>query len=211
MVNPARPLCAIIGGAKVSDKIGLLENLIEKVDKIIIGGGMAFTFLKAAGYGIGKSLCEPDMLELAKKIIEKAKQKNVQFLLPVDAVIAKSATADAEVKICGINKIPEDEIGLDIGPATISLFSDALQGVKTIVWNGPLGMFELAPFSKGTFALAAAVANSGAISIIGGGDTDTAIKKAGQKAKMSYVSTGGGAFLEWLEGKTLPGIAALEK
>ena len=211
MGNPARPLCAIIGGAKVSDKIGVLENLIEKVDKIIVGGGMAFTFLKAAGYGIGKSLCEPDMLDLARKITEKAKNKNVQFLLPVDAVIAKSATADAEVKICGIKEIPEDEMGLDIGPATISLFSDALQGVKTIVWNGPLGMFELAPFSKGTFALAVAVANSGALSIIGGGDTDTAIHQAGQSAKMSYISTGGGAFLELLEGKTLPGIDALEK
>jgi phosphoglycerate kinase len=211
MGNPARPLCAIIGGAKVSDKIGVLEKLIDKVDKLIVGGGMAFTFLKSAGYGIGKSLCEPDMLELAKKITDKAKQKNVQFLLPVDCVIAKSPTADAEVKVCGIKEIPEDEIGLDIGPATISLFSDALQDVKTIVWNGPLGMFELAPFSKGTFALAVAVANSGALSIIGGGDTDTAIRKAGQSAKMSYISTGGGAFLELLEGKTLPGIAALEK
>jgi phosphoglycerate kinase len=211
MGNPARPLCAIIGGAKVSDKIGVLEKLIDKVDKLIVGGGMAFTFLKSAGYGIGKSLCEPDMLELAKKITDKAKQKNVQFLLPVDCVIAKSATADAEVKVCGIKEIPEDWMGLDIGPATISLFSDALQGVKTIVWNGPLGMFELAPFSKGTFALAVAVANSGALSIIGGGDTDTAIHQAGQSAKMSYISTGGGAFLELLEGKTLPGIDALEK
>jgi phosphoglycerate kinase len=181
------------------------------VDKLIVGGGMAFTFLKAAGYGIGKSLCEPDMLDLARKITDKAKQKNVQFLLPVDCVIAKSPTADAEVKVCGIKEIPEDWMGLDIGPATISLFSDALQGVKTIVWNGPLGMFELAPFNKGTFALAFAVANSGALSIIGGGDTDTAIHKAGQSAKMSYISTGGGAFLELLEGKTLPGIAALEK
>jgi len=211
MVNPAKPLVAIIGGAKVSDKIGLLENLIAKVDKIIIGGGMAFTFIKAAGYGIGKSLCEPDMLDLAKKITDKAKQKNVQFLLPVDCVVAKNPAADAEVKICSIKEIPEDEMGLDIGPATISLFSNALQGVKTIIWNGPMGMFELAPFSKGTFELAQAVANSGALSIIGGGDTDTAIKKAGLSAKMSYISTGGGAFLEWLEGKTLPGIAALEK
>jgi phosphoglycerate kinase len=155
---------------------------------------MAFTFLKAAGYGIGKSLCEPDMLDMARKITEKARQKNVQFLLPVDCVVAKSPTVDAEVKVCGIKEIPEDEIGLDIGPATISLFSDALQGV-----------------SKGTFALANTVANSGALSIIGGGDTDTAIHKAGQSAKMSYISTGGGAFLELLEGKTLPGIAALEK
>jgi phosphoglycerate kinase len=211
MGNPARPLCAIIGGAKVSDKIGVLEKLIDKVDKLIVGGGMAFTFLKAAGYGIGKSLCELDMLDLARKITEKAKQKNVQFLLPVDCVVAKSPTADAEVKICSIKEIPEDEMGLDIGPETISSFSKAVQDAKTIVWNGPLGMFELAPFSKGTFALANTVANSGALSIIGGGDTDTAIHKAGQSAKMSYISTGGGAFLELLEGKTLPGIAALEK
>ena len=211
MGNPARPLCAIIGGAKVSDKIGVLEKLIDKVDKLIVGGGMAFTFLKAAGYGIGKSLCELDMLDLARKITEKAKQKNVQFLLPVDCVVAKSPTADAEVKICSIKEIPEDEMGLDIGPETISSFSKAVQDAKTIVWNGPLGMFELAPFSKGTFALANNVANSGALSIIGGGDTDTAIHKAGQSAKMSYISTGGGAFLELLEGKTLPGIAALEK
>lgn len=211
MVNPAHPLVAIIGGAKVSDKIGLLGNLIERVDKIIIGGGMAFTFLRAAGYETGKSLCEEDMLETALKIVEKAKQKNVQFLLPVDAVIAQSATAETEAKVCSVKEIPKDWIGLDIGPATISLFSGALKGVKTIIWNGPMGMFELALFSKGTFALAQSVADSGALSIIGGGDTDTAIKKAGLSAKMSYISTGGGAFLEWLEGKTLPGIAALEK
>ncbi|MGD0278937.1 MAG: phosphoglycerate kinase [Smithella sp.] len=211
MVNPAKPLVAIIGGAKVSDKIGLLENLIEKVDKLIIGGGMAFTFLRAAGLEIGKSLCEEDMLDLARKIVEKAKQKNVQFLLPVDAVVARSATPEDEAKVCSVKEIPKDMMGLDIGPATISLFSEALQGVKTIIWNGPMGMFEIASFSKGTFELAGVVANSGALSIIGGGDTDTAIKKAGLSAKMSYISTGGGAFLEWLEGKTLPGIAALEK
>lgn len=211
MVNPAHPLVAIIGGAKVSDKIGLLENLIEKVDKILIGGGMAFTFLRAAGYETGKSLCEEDMLDTARRIVDKAKQKNVQFLLPVDAVIAQSATAETEANVCGVKEIPKDWIGLDIGPATISLFSDALKGVKTIIWNGPMGMFELAPFSKGTFALAQSVADSGALSIIGGGDTDTAIKKAGLSAKMSYISTGGGAFLEWLEGKILPAIAALEK
>ena len=211
MVNPAKPLAAIIGGAKVSDKIGLLENLIEKVDKIIIGGGMAFTFLRAAGYETGKSICEEDMLDTARKIVDKAKQKNVQFLLPVDAVVAQAATAEAEAKVCGVKEIPKEWIGLDIGPATITLFSDALKGVKTVVWNGPMGMFELVPFSKGTFELAGAVAHSGALSIIGGGDTDTAIKKAGLSSKMSYISTGGGAFLEWLEGKTLPGIAALEK
>jgi len=211
MVNPAKPLAAIIGGAKVSDKIGLLENLIEKVDKIIIGGGMAFTFLRAAGYETGKSLCEEDMLDTARRIVDKAKQKNVQFLLPVDAVVAQAATAEAEAKVCGVKEIPKEWIGLDIGPATIALFSDALKGVKTVIWNGPMGMFELASFSKGTFELAGAVANCGALSIIGGGDTDTAIKKAGLSSKMSYISTGGGAFLEWLEGKTLPGIAALEK
>ena len=211
MVNPATPLAAIIGGAKVSDKIGLLENLTEKVDKIIIGGGMAFTFLRAAGYETGKSLCEEDMLETARRIVEKAKQKNVQFLLPVDAVIAQAATAEAEAKVCGVQEIPKEWIGLDIGPATIALFSEALKGVKTVIWNGPMGMFEIVSFSKGTFQLAQAVADSGALSIIGGGDTDTAIKKAGLTSKMSYISTGGGAFLEWLEGKTLPGIAALEK
>jgi phosphoglycerate kinase len=210
MSNPVRPLVAIIGGAKVSDKIGVLEKIIEKVDKLIIGGGMAFTFLKAAGYGIGKSLCEPDMLDLARKITDKAKQKNVQFLLPVDAVIAKSASLDAEVKVCGIKDIPEDWIGLDIGPATITLFSNAVKDAKTIVWNGPLGMFELAPFSRGTFSLVHAVANSGALTIVGGGDTDTAVHQAGERAKISYISTGGGAFLELLEGKILPGVAALE-
>lgn len=211
MVNPAKPLVAIIGGAKVSDKIGLLDNLIEKVDKIIIGGGMAFTFLRAAGHETGKSLCEEDMLDTARKIMDKAKQKNVPFLLPVDVVIAQAAEDQAEARVCDVKEIPKDMIGLDIGPATVALFSEALKGAKTIIWNGPMGMFELAPFSKGTFQLAQAVADSGALSIIGGGDTDTAIKKAGLTSKMSYISTGGGAFLEWLEGKTLPGIAALEK
>ena len=210
MGNPVRPLIAIIGGAKVSDKIGVLENLIDKVDKLIVGGGMAFTFLKAAGFGVGKSLCETDMLDLAKKIMEKARQKNVQFLLPVDTVIAKNPAADAEIKICNIKDMPEDWIGLDIGPATITLFSDAVKNAKTIVWNGPLGMFELAPFSKGTFSLIHAVANSGALTIVGGGDTDTAVHQTGESAKISFISTGGGAFLELLEGKTLPGVAALE-
>ena len=211
IVNPARPLVAIIGGTKVSDKIGVLEKIIEKVDKLLVGGGMAFTFLKAAGFGIGKSLCETDMLDLAKKIMEKARQKNVQFLLPVDAVIAKNPAADAEIKICNIKDIPEDWMGLDIGPATITLFSDAVKNAKTIVWNGPLGMFELAPFSKGTFSLVHAVANSGALTIVGGGDTDTAVHQTGESTKISFISTGGGAFLELLEGKTLPGVAALEK
>lgn len=211
IVNPARPLAAIIGGAKVSDKIGVLENLIEKVDKLLIGGAMAFTFLKSQGLEVGKSLCEAEMLDTARKIMQKAKDKNVQFLLLEDVACAKEAAADAAVTICSVKEIPADQMGLDIGPATINLFTDALKGAKTVIWNGPLGMFELAPFSKGTFALAEAVADSGAVSIIGGGDTETAIKKAGQNTKMSYISTGGGAFLELLEGKTLPGIAALDK
>ncbi|MBP6916281.1 MAG: phosphoglycerate kinase [Syntrophaceae bacterium] len=211
IVNPARPLAAIIGGAKVSDKIGVLENLIDKVDKLLVGGAMAFTFLKAQGLEVGKSLCEEEMLDTARKIMQKAKGKNTQFLLPEDVACAKEAVADTAVKICSVKEIPADQMGLDIGPATINLFTDALKGAKTVIWNGPLGMFELAPFSKGTFALAEAVADSGAVSIIGGGDTETAIKKAGQNTKMSYISTGGGAFLELLEGKTLPGIAALDK
>lgn len=211
IVDPARPVAALIGGAKVSDKIGVLENLLEKVDKLLVGGAMAFTFLKAQGLNVGKSLCEEEMLDTARKIMQKAKDKNVQFVLPVDAICAAAAAADAEFTTCSIKEIPADQMGLDIGPATITLFSEALKGVKTIVWNGPMGMFELASFSKGTFALAVVVANSGALSIIGGGDTETAIKQAGQNTKMSYISTGGGAFLELLEGKTLPGIAALDK
>ncbi len=209
MGNPARPLVAIIGGAKVSDKIKVLENVIDKVDRLIVGGGMAFTFLKAQGLNVGKSLCEMEMLDLARKIMEKAKQKNVQFLLPVDAVIAKAPVADTETKVVAVKDIPDEWMGLDIGPATIVVFSDAVKTAKTIVWNGPLGMFELAPFSSGTFKLVDAVVASGALTIVGGGDTDTAIHKTGQSDKISYISTGGGAFLELLEGKTLPAVAAL--
>lgn len=209
MGNPARPLVAIIGGAKVSDKIKVLENVIDKVDCLIVGGGMAFTFLKAQGFNVGKSLCETEMLDLARKIMDKAKAKNVQFLLPVDAVIAKAPAADAETKVVAVKDIPDEWMGLDIGPATITAFSDAVKTAKTIVWNGPLGMFELAPFSSGTFKLVDAVVASGALTIVGGGDTDTAIHKTGQSDKISYISTGGGAFLELLEGKTLPAVAAL--
>lgn len=210
MKNPMRPLVAIIGGAKVSDKIGVLEKLIEKVDKLIVGGGMAFTFLRACGYSIGKSLCETDMLDLARKIMEKAKARNVEFLLPVDAVVASAPAADAKTDIVAVKDIPQDKMGLDIGPATISLFTAAVKDAKTIVWNGPPGMFELAPFSKGTKALIQAVTDSGALTIVGGGDTDTAVHQAGASSKISYISTGGGAFLELLEGKILPGVAALE-
>ncbi len=209
MKNPARPLVAIIGGAKVSDKIKVLENVIDNVDRLVVGGGMAFTFLKAQGFNVGKSLCETDMLELARKIMDKAKSKNVQFLLPVDAVIAKAPAADAESKVVDVKNIPDEWMGLDIGPASIAAFSDAVKSAKTIVWNGPLGMFELAPFSKGTFTLVDAAVASGALTIVGGGDTDTAIHKTGLSDKISYISTGGGAFLELLEGKTLPAVAAL--
>ncbi len=210
MKNPARPLAAIIGGAKVSDKIGVLENLIDTVDRLIIGGGMAFTFLKALGNEVGKSLCEREMLDKAKEIMEKAKAKNVTIYLPLDCVVADKAAADALTKVIRVDEIPKEYMGLDIGPATVSIFSDALKDVKTVVWNGPMGMFELEAFSKGTFAMAKAVADSGALSIIGGGDTDSAVHKAGVSSKISYISTGGGAFLELLEGKTMPAVEALE-
>ena len=209
MGNPARPLVAIIGGAKVSDKIKVLENVIDKVDCLIVGGGMAFTFLKAQGVNVGKSICETEMLDLARKIMDKAKQKNVQFLLPLDVVIAQAPSADAERNIVTVKEIPEGWMGLDIGPASIAAFSDVVKTAKTIVWNGPLGMFELVPFSKGTFTLVDAVVASGALTIVGGGDTDTAIHKTGKSDQISYISTGGGAFLELLEGKTLPAVAAL--
>lgn len=209
MGNPTRPLVAIIGGAKVSDKIKVLENVIDKVDRLIVGGGMAFTFLKAQGFNVGTSLCETEMLDLARKIMDKAKAKNVQFLLPVDTVIAQEPSADAERNIVAIKDIPDGWMGLDIGPASITAFSDAVKTAKTIVWNGPLGMFELVPFSSGTFKLVDAVVASGALTIVGGGDTDTAIHKTGLSDKISYISTGGGAFLELLEGKTLPAVAAL--
>lgn len=210
MGDPARPLVAIIGGAKVSDKIGVLDRLVDKVDKLIIGGAMAFTFLKAQGHEIGKSRCEEDMLGTAKTIMDKAKNKNVMLFLPLDSVIAQQASADAETKVCRVDDMPKEWMGLDIGPETINAFSEAVRDAKTIVWNGPLGMFEIEAFSKGTFNLVHAVANSKALTIVGGGDTDTAVHQAGASDKISYISTGGGAFLELLEGKILPGVAALE-
>ncbi len=210
MGDPARPLVAIIGGAKVSDKIGVLDRLVDKVDKLIIGGAMAFTFLKAQGHEVGKSKCEEDMLGTAKTIMDKAKSKNVKLYLPLDSVIAQKTSADAEVKVCRVEEMPKEWMGLDIGPETINAFSDAVRDAKTIVWNGPLGMFEVEAFSKGTFNLVHAVANSKALTIVGGGDTDTAVHQAGASEKISYISTGGGAFLELLEGKILPGVAALD-
>lgn len=210
MKDPARPLVAIIGGAKVSDKIGVLENLVDTVNMLIIGGGMAFTFLKALGNEIGKSLCEGEMLDKAKSILEKAASKGVKVLLPVDCIVADKAEASAATNICPVAGIPKEGMGLDIGPETIKAFGDAVKEAKTIVWNGPLGMFELEAFSKGTFTIARDVAVSGALSIIGGGDTDSAVHKAGVGDKMSYISTGGGAFLELLEGKKMPAVEALE-
>lgn len=209
--NPVRPLVAIIGGAKVSDKIGVLERLIEKVDKLVIGGGMAFTFLKALGYEVGKSLCEQDMLDTARVIMEKARKANVRLYLPVDFVVAEKAAADAETKYVPAQEIPEGWMGLDIGPASTTLFGEVIGDAKTIVWNGPMGMFELDPFSRGTYGLVTFVANAHALSIVGGGDTDTAVHKAGEADRISYISTGGGAFLELLEGKTMPAVEALQK
>ncbi len=209
-VDPIRPLVAIIGGAKVSDKIGVLEKLIERVDKLIIGGGMAFTFLKALGYEIGKSLCEQDMLDVARNIMDKAKAASVKLYLPVDAVVAEQAKADAVARQVPVQEIPPLLMGLDIGSASAALFSEALHDAKTIVWNGPMGVFELVPFSTGTFAIAASVAATDALSIVGGGDTDTAIHQAGVANRISYISTGGGAFLELLEGKPMPAVEALE-
>ena len=208
--TPARPLVAIIGGAKVSDKIGVLDRLVEKVDKLLIGGGMAFTFLKALGSEVGKSLCETDMLDTARAIMEKAKARGVKLYLPVDCVVAQSASADAVAMYVPVQEIPKEWMALDIGPASTILFGEAVADAKTIVWNGPMGMFELDPFSKGTYGLVSSVASSHALTIVGGGDTDTAVHKAGEAHRISYISTGGGAFLELLEGKTMPAVEALE-
>jgi phosphoglycerate kinase len=211
MKNPIRPLVAILGGAKVSGKLEVLENLIGKVDKIIIGGGMAFTFLKAMGYNVGKSLVEDDLLETANRVLAKAREQGVKFYLPVDCVAADQFKPEAETKVCPVQEIPEGWMGLDIGPATVTLFASALQNAKTIIWNGPMGVFEMDAFSRGTFAMVSAVANAYALTIVGGGDTDSAVHRAGEYAKISYISTGGGAFLELLEGKKLPGIQILKE
>jgi phosphoglycerate kinase len=209
--NPVRPLVAIIGGAKVSDKIGVLEKLTEKVDKLLIGGGMAFTFLRAQGYEVGKSLCEEEMLDTARTIMEKARQRGVKLYLPVDCVVAQAATADAVIKYTSVQEIPKEWMALDIGPASTTLFGEAIADARTIVWNGPMGVFEIDPFSRGTFGLVAFVANAHALTIVGGGDTDTAVHRAGEAHRISYISTGGGAFLELLEGKTMPAVEALER
>ena len=207
--NPVRPFVAILGGAKVSGKIGVIENLGKKVDKVIIGGGMAFTFLKAMGLEIGQSLVENDMLDFAKGVQDHAFSSGVKFYLPVDCVVAARREPGAETKIVPVQEIPKGWYGLDIGPASVKLFSEAVQDAKTILWNGPMGMFEVDAFARGTLAMAHSVANAYALTIVGGGETALAIHRAGESESISFISTGGGAALELLEGKTLPGLAAL--
>ena len=209
MTNPARPFVAILGGAKVSDKIGVLQNLVTKVDALLVGGGMAYTFLKAQGMEVGASLLEADKLDVARTIMEAARVKGVTFLLPMDHVIAQKVAADAETRIADSTAIPAGWMGLDIGPKARAAFATAIRGAKTVVWNGPMGVFELTPFREGTFSVARAIAESGATSIVGGGDSVAAVTQAGLADRMSHISTGGGASLEFLEGIELPGVAAL--
>jgi phosphoglycerate kinase len=207
--NPVRPFVAILGGAKVSGKIGVLENLENKVDKVIIGGGMAYTFLKAMGYAVGESLVEEDMMDFANNIMKKLVSKGIKFYLPVDCIIAQSIEYGVETKIIPVQEIPNGWKALDIGPASVKLFTEALSNAKTILWNGPMGVFEVDSFSRGTFAIAHAVADAYALTIVGGGDTDLAVSRAGVSESVSFISTGGGAALELLEGKDLSGLAAL--
>ena len=209
--TPERPFAAILGGAKVSDKLAVVRNLLGKVDTLIIGGGMAYTFLKAQGHEIGNSLCEADQIPYANEMLELAKSRGVKLLLPVDNVAADKFDAEANTQVVG-TEIPAGWMGLDIGPETVKLYSQAIAGAKTVVWNGPMGCFEMAKFAAGTFGVCDAVAKikaAGGISIIGGGDSVSAVNKSGKAAEMSHISTGGGASLEFLEGKTLPGVAAL--
>ena len=210
LADPARPFVAILGGAKVSDKIGVIENLIEKVDTLIIGGGMAYTFFKANGYSVGTSLCEDDKVELAREMMDKAQAKGVKFLIPVDNKLGREYDENTESAFSDSDKIPAGWMGLDIGPKTQAIFAEAIKGAGTVVWNGPMGVSEWKNFASGTEAVANAVAESGAISIIGGGDSAAAVEKLGFADRMTHISTGGGASLEFLEGKTLPGIACLQ-
>ena len=210
LADPARPFVAILGGAKVSDKIGVIENLIEKVDTLIIGGGMAYTFFKANGYSVGTSLCEDDKVELAREMMAKAQAKGVKFLIPVDNKLGREYDENTESAFSDSDKIPDGWMGLDIGPKTQAIFAEAIKGAGTVVWNGPMGVSEWKNFASGTEAVANAVAESGAISIIGGGDSAAAVEKLGFADRMTHISTGGGASLEFLEGKTLPGIACLQ-
>ena len=207
--NPSRPFVAILGGAKVSDKIGVIENLINKVDVLLIGGGMAYTFLKAKGYEVGNSLLEEDKVELAKQLMEKADEKGVKLLLPVDNVVAQEFKADAPHKVVDSDKIEAGWMGMDIGPKTREMFGEEIKKAKTVVWNGPMGVFEMPAFAEGTKAVAKYVGECGGTTIIGGGDSAAAVEQLGFADKMTHISTGGGASLEFLEGKVLPGIAAL--
>jgi len=209
LANPKRPFVSILGGAKVSDKIGVINNLLEKVDTLIIGGGMAYTFLAAKGYSIGSSLCEVDKIELARDIFKKAEEKKVKLLIPVDNVVADKYDENANFQTINSDNIPDGWMGLDIGPKTAELFAEAISSAGTVIWNGPMGVSEWANFANGTIAVAKAVAESGAISIIGGGDSAAAVIKLGFADKMTHISTGGGASLEFLEGIELPGIACL--
>ncbi len=208
--RPDRPFVAIIGGAKVSDKIGVIENLLEKVDALIIGGGMANTFLKAQGFKVGKSLLEEEKLDLAKQLIEKAKAKGVELELPIDVVVAKAFEADAPHRTVGVSEIQDDEMALDIGTASAERFAARISTARTVIWNGPMGVFEMDAFAKGTERVAQAVASCGGITIVGGGDSVAAVEKMGVADQMTHISTGGGASLEFLEGKILPGVAALQ-
>jgi len=211
MTNPERPLVAVVGGAKVSGKLEVLENLLGKVDGVIIGGGMMFTFLKAQGKEVGKSLVEEDLIETAGSILQKATDKGVQLLLPTDCVIAEEFKGGIPTKTVSVDDIPEGWIGLDIGPETVAAFGKVISEAKTIVWNGPMGVFEMPEYSKGTFAVADQIAASSALSVVGGGDSVSALKLSGNQGKVTFVSTAGGAFMEMMEGKTLPGIAALDR
>jgi len=210
MADPQRPLVAIVGGAKVSGKIDALENMLLHVDKFIVGGAMANTFLKSAGYNMEKSMVEPDLVETAASIMKKAIENNIKFYLPVDAVAASRFDAQAEIRIVPVQEIPKNWMTMDIGPATVMLYSEALEDAKTIIWNGPMGVFEMDAFSQGTSAIVHRVADSQALSIVGGGDTGAAVHNSGETDRITYISTGGGAFLSLMEGKTLPAVAALD-
>jgi len=209
LAAPARPFVAILGGAKVSDKITVIENLLSKVDTILIGGGMAYTFLKAQGFEIGQSLVEEDRLALAAELLEKAKARGVDFLLPEDHLVAEKFAADSPASVAVNADFPATGMGLDIGPETIKTYQEKITAAATVVWNGPMGVFEFDTFAKGTFAIAEALAESGCLSIIGGGDSVAAVNKSNLQDKMTHISTGGGASLEFLEGKALPGVVAL--
>ena len=209
--RPERPVAAVLGGAKVSDKLALVEHLLERVETLLIGGGMAFTFLAALGYGVGRSLLEADRLDETRGILARARSMGVRMRLPVDVVTATGPDSTDGVRTVGVREIPDDLMGLDIGPLTVAQFGGALQGARTVVWNGPMGVFEKPPFAAGTLGVARAVAGCGGFSVIGGGDTIAAVGQAGVTDRIGYISTAGGAFLEFLEGRTLPGVAALDE